>query len=40
MGGEESFTQMLDSVFVVPPIYDDAYYGFRIHEIEIGRAHV
>ena len=33
MGGEESFTQMLDSVFVVPPIYDDAYYGFRIHEI-------
>jgi predicted alpha-1,2-mannosidase len=33
MGGEESFAQMLDSVFVVPPIYDDAYYGFRIHEI-------
>ena len=33
MGGEESFSQMLDSVFVVPPIYDDAYYGFRIHEI-------
>jgi predicted alpha-1,2-mannosidase len=24
---------MLDSVFVVPPIYDDSYYGFRIHEI-------
>ena len=21
------------SVFVVPPIYDDSYYGFRIHEI-------
>ena len=33
MGGEESFTAMLDSVFVVPPIYDDSYYGFRIHEI-------
>lgn len=24
---------MLDSVFVVPPIYDDSYYGTRIHEI-------
>ena len=24
---------MLDSVFVVPPVYDDTYYGFRIHEI-------
>ena len=24
---------MLDSVFVVPPIYDDSYYGVRIHEI-------
>ena len=33
MGGREGFTQMLDSVFVVPPIYDDSYYGFRIHEI-------
>lgn len=33
MGGEEAFTEMLDSVFVVPPIYDDSYYGFRIHEI-------
>ena len=33
MGGEASFAQMLDSVFVVPPVYDDAYYGFRIHEI-------
>ena len=33
MGGEESFIQMLDSVFVVPPIYDDSYYGGRIHEI-------
>ena len=33
MGGREQFVQMLDSVFVVPPIYDDSYYGFRIHEI-------
>ena len=33
MGGEESFTEMLDSVFKVPPIYDDSYYGYRIHEI-------
>ena len=33
MGGQEQFVQMLDSVFVVPPIYDDSYYGFRIHEI-------
>jgi len=33
MGGEENFTRMLDSVFVVPPIYDDSYYGSRIHEI-------
>ena len=33
MGGHEEFAQMLDSVFVVPPIYDDSYYGFRIHEI-------
>ena len=33
MGGEASFTQMLDSVFKVPPIFDDSYYGYRIHEI-------
>ena len=33
MGGKESMERMLDSVFVVPPIYDDSYYGFRIHEI-------
>ena len=33
MGGREEFVRMLDSVFVVPPIYDDSYYGFRIHEI-------
>ena len=33
MGGRKGFTRMLDSVFVVPPVYDDSYYGFRIHEI-------
>ena len=33
MGGEDSFTEMLDSIFKVPPIYDDSYYGYRIHEI-------
>jgi len=33
MGGREDFARMLDSVFVVPPIYDDSYYGARIHEI-------
>lgn len=33
MGGRESFTAMLDSVFVVPPVFDASYYGYRIHEI-------
>jgi predicted alpha-1,2-mannosidase len=33
MGGEKQFTAMLDSVFVVPPVFDDSYYGFPIHEI-------
>lgn len=33
MGGKEHFVQMLDSVFVLPPIYDPSYYGFTIHEI-------
>ena len=33
MGGREEFVHMLDSVFVVPPVYDDSYYGYRIHEI-------
>ena len=33
MGGKAGMEKMLDSVFVVPPIYDDSYYGFRIHEI-------
>jgi len=33
MGGDKDFVAMLDSVFVVPPIFDDSYYGFPIHEI-------
>ncbi len=33
MGGKKAFVQTLDSVFIVPPIYDDSYYGGRIHEI-------
>ncbi|MFN2335711.1 MAG: GH92 family glycosyl hydrolase [Bacteroidales bacterium] len=33
MGGAETMAQMLDSVFVVPPLFDDSYYGFPIHEI-------
>ncbi len=33
MGGAEKMAQMLDSVFIVPPIFDDSYYGFPIHEI-------
>lgn len=33
MGGKESFVQMLDSVFIVPPLFDDSYYGQVIHEI-------
>ena len=33
MGGKATFTAMLDSVFVVPPIFDDSYYGGVIHEI-------
>jgi predicted alpha-1,2-mannosidase len=33
MGGRNEFAQMLDSVFVVPPIFDDSYYGGQIHEI-------
>ena len=33
MGGREAFCQKLDSVFSVPPLYDDSYYGYTIHEI-------
>ena len=33
MGGRERFAGMLDSVFVVPPVFDESYYGSVIHEI-------
>ena len=33
MGGYDKFNAMLDSVFLLPPIFDDSYYGFTIHEI-------
>ncbi len=33
MGGNKAFTQMLDSVFTMPPVYDESYYGGVIHEI-------
>ena len=33
MGGKDGFNQMMDSVFNVPPLFDDSYYGFVIHEI-------
>ncbi len=33
MGGKEGFNQMMDSVFNVPPLFDESYYGFVIHEI-------
>lgn len=33
MGGEKVFANMLDSVFIVPPVFDDSYYGQVIHEI-------
>lgn len=33
MGGNKQFIAMLDSVFSLPPIFDDSYYGFPIHEI-------
>lgn len=33
MGGKQQFVKMLDSVFVTPPLFDDSYYGFVIHEI-------
>ena len=33
MGGKSTFVAMLDSVFAVPPAFDDSYYGQVIHEI-------
>ncbi len=34
MGGDKRFTAKLDSVFSMPPTYDDSYYGGMIHEIK------
>ena len=33
MGGKNNFFSMLDSVFIVPPVFDESYYGLVIHEI-------
>jgi predicted alpha-1,2-mannosidase len=33
MGGNENFTKKLDSVFTLPPVFDESYYGSVIHEI-------
>ena len=33
MGGDKQFNTMMDSVFSVPPVFDDSYYGQVIHEI-------
>lgn len=33
MGGSEAFIEKLDTVFEMPPLFDDSYYGFTIHEI-------
>jgi len=33
MGGQNKFTAKLDSVFSLPPVFDDSYYGGVIHEI-------
>lgn len=33
MGGDKVFVNMLDSVFKMPPVFDDSYYGGVIHEI-------
>ena len=33
MGGKDKFVKKLDSVFILPPVFDDSYYGGTIHEI-------
>jgi predicted alpha-1,2-mannosidase len=33
MGGRKAFVGMLDSIFIMPPTFDDSYYGGVIHEI-------
>ncbi|MFT4153417.1 GH92 family glycosyl hydrolase [Parafilimonas sp.] len=41
MGGKENFVKQLDTVFALPPAYDDSYYGTVIHEIrEMQIAHM
>lgn len=33
MGGRKNFVEMLDSVFILPPVFDESNYGQVIHEI-------
>ncbi len=33
MGGNDAYVKMLDDIFNIPPVFDDSYYGFPIHEI-------
>lgn len=33
LGGHRAMESRLDSVFSLPPVFDDSYYGFPIHEI-------
>ena len=33
MGGDDEYVAMLDSIFTIPPLFDDSYYGRPIHEI-------
>lgn len=33
LGGNKAMENKLDSVFILPPVFDDSYYGFPIHEI-------
>jgi predicted alpha-1,2-mannosidase len=33
MGGNQAFVNKLDSVFTMPPVFDESYYGGEIHEI-------
>jgi predicted alpha-1,2-mannosidase len=33
MGGKQKFVATLDTVFALPPVFDDSYYGGTIHEI-------
>jgi predicted alpha-1,2-mannosidase len=33
MGGNHMFVRMLDSVFIMPPVFDESYYRSVIHEI-------